>query len=83
LPGGCDEAEEDGEELGEDEAEDDGCVDGELLDDGDAELLELPPGPQGPLSVQTPCELLPGMSPWVHHFAVQLWPPYETTAPPL
>ena len=41
------------------------------------------PPEQAPLSVHTPCELLPGVSPWVHHFAVQVWPLYETTAPPL
>ena len=65
LPGGCDEALEDGDELGEDDGDDDAEEDGELE----------PVGPQTPLSVHTPCELLPGMSPWVHHLAVQVWPP--------
>jgi hypothetical protein len=67
LPGGAEEElEDDGGVLGEDELEeDDGCDDDELE----------PVGPQTPLSVQTFCELLPGMSPWVHHLAVQVWPP--------
>src|SRR5206468_10595335 len=38
---------------------------------------------QAPLSVQTPCELLPGVSPWVHHFAVHRWPLKETCCPPV
>src|SRR5205085_4768329 len=39
------------------------------------------PPPQGPLSCQTPT-LPPGVSPWVHHFAVQLWPLKEAVLPP-
>src|SRR2546430_2580331 len=38
---------------------------------------------QAPLSVQTPWLLLPGVSPWVHHLAVHLWPVYITDWPPL
>src|SRR5438552_16485063 len=38
---------------------------------------------QGPLSVHTFWLLLPGMSPWVHHLAVHLWPLYITDWPPL
>src|SRR5213078_2077854 len=37
---------------------------------------------QVPLSAHTSWPLLPGTSPWVHHFAVHLWPPKETTEPP-
>ena len=35
---------------------------------------------QAPLSVHT--SWLPGVSFWVHHLAVYLWPLYETVAPP-
>ncbi len=42
-----------------------------------------PPPLQAPLSVHTPWLLLPGMSPWVHHFAVHVCPLYETCWPPV
>ena len=35
---------------------------------------------QAPWSAQTAA--LPGVSPWVHHFALQVCPAYETVAPP-
>ena len=35
-----------------------------------------------PLSAHTSWPLLPGTSPWVHHFAVHLWLLKETTEPP-
>src|SRR6266540_756611 len=38
---------------------------------------------QGPLSVHTPWLLLPGVSPWVHHFAVHWCPLNETCWPPV
>jgi hypothetical protein len=73
LPGGGEDELDDGGVLGEDEL-DGGVVGVELLLDGGGaeELLDVP---HDPLSVQTPCELFPGMSPWVHHFAVHWCPP--------
>ena len=35
------------------------------------------------MSVHTPWLLLPGVSPWVHHFAVHWWPLKDTTEPPV
>src|SRR5204863_7953241 len=40
-------------------------------------------GQHGPLSVQTSWLLLPGVSPWVHHFAVHLCPLNVTDWPPV
>src|SRR6185437_16474995 len=45
-------------------------------------LAEAPGPQQGPLSTHTPAAP-PGTSASVHHFAVHLWPLYDTTAPPL
>ena len=41
----------------------------------------VPPPPQAPWSTQTLA--VPGVSPCVHHWAFQVWPLYDTSAPPV
>jgi hypothetical protein len=59
----------DGEPVGDEVVG--GVVGAAVVVDGAAVGLEVVvPPPHGPSSVQTSWPLSPGMSPWVHHFAV-------------